>query len=52
MAQVIAALDAPLAVAGFQVISSVVDSGPLHLSGPDGLTSHSIVTLRYRMQPT
>jgi len=51
MAQVVLLLDAILPVAGFQQITSVVDTGPLHLSGPDGLTSHSVVTFRYRMAP-
>jgi hypothetical protein len=52
MAQVIQLLDQPIAVTGFQVISAAVDDGPRHFTDADGLTKHSVVTIRYRMGPT
>lgn len=51
MADVCLALDAPLAVAGFEIITAVCTSGPLHMTDMDGLTSHSVVTFRYRLGP-
>lgn len=52
MAQVCEALDVKPTITGFEAISHEVDVGPLHLSEADGLTSHSVVTFRYRVAPT
>jgi len=51
MAAVCLALDVKLTVAGFGVIGVSVESGPQHLTDVDGLTSHSVVTFRYRLAP-
>ena len=51
MAAVCLALDVKLTVAGFGVIGHEVETGPQHLTDPDGLTSHSVVTFRYRLAP-
>jgi hypothetical protein len=51
MAAVCEALDVKLAVAGFGVIGHEVETGPQHLTDADGLTSHSVVTFRYRLAP-
>lgn len=50
-AQVAAALDAKLAVEGFEIVAHVVHDGPRHMTDADGLTSHSVVTVRYRLGP-
>lgn len=52
MAAVCLALDAPLAVVGFGVISALVSDGPRHMTDPDGQTKHSVVTVHYRMAPS
>lgn len=52
MAAAIDALDTPLAPTGFKVVTQMVESGPQHFTDADGLTSHSVVTLRYRLGPT
>jgi hypothetical protein len=52
MARVLLALDVILVVEGFQVITHQVADGPRHMTDPDGLTSHSVATVRYRMAPT
>jgi hypothetical protein len=52
MATVCHALDVLLAVSGFGVITHAVDDGPRHMTDPDGLTSHSVVTFVYRLAPT
>lgn len=52
MATVCLALDAILAVDGFQAITHQVVDGPRHMTDLDGLTSHSVVTFRYRLGPT
>jgi len=51
MAAVCLALDVKLTVAGFGVIGHDVETGPQHLTDVDGLTSHSVVTFRYRLAP-
>lgn len=51
MAAVCQALDVKLTVAGFGVIGHAVETGPQHLTDVDGLTSHSVVTFRYRLAP-
>lgn len=51
MAAVCLALDVKLDVAGFGVIGHDVETGPQHLTDADGLTSHSVVTFRYRLAP-
>lgn len=51
MARVCRALDVKLAVEGFGVVTHQVAQGPQHLTDLDGLTSHSVVTFRYRMAP-
>jgi len=51
MAAVCLALDVKLTVAGFGVIGHEVETGPQHLTDPDGLTSHSVATFRYRLAP-
>lgn len=52
MATVCAVLDVKLTLEGFQVITHQVDDGPRHMTDLDGLTSHSVVTFRYRLGPT
>jgi hypothetical protein len=52
MAQVCLLLDVLLAVDGFQIITHQVAEGPRHMTDQDGLTSHSVVTFRYRLGPT
>jgi len=51
MAAVCLALDVKLTVSGFGVIGHDVETGPQHLTDADGLTSHSVVTFRYRLAP-
>jgi hypothetical protein len=51
MAAVCLALDVKLDVDGFGVIGHEVETGPQHLTDADGLTSHSVVTFRYRLAP-
>lgn len=51
MAAVCEAMDVKLPVAGFGVIGHAVETGPQHLTDVDGLTSHSVVTFRYRLAP-
>lgn len=51
MATVCSTLDALLEIDGFEVIAHGVDDGPRHMADLDGLTSHSVVTFRYRMAP-
>lgn len=51
MARVCRALDAILAIEGFGIVTHQVVDGPRHMTDLDGLTSHSVVTIRYRMAP-
>ncbi len=51
MARVCAILDTALTVEGFRTIGHHVDNGPRHLDGGDGLSSHSVATFRYRLNP-
>jgi hypothetical protein len=51
MARVCELLDVNLDIEGFGVVGHAVDTGPYHLDGGDGLTSHSVVTFRYRLAP-
>lgn len=51
MAAALLALDAKLTVEGFEIIGhQVVDLR--HMTDLDGLTSHSVATIRYRLGPT
>ena len=52
MGMVITALDTILVPQGFKIITQMVEAGPHHGTDADGLTSHSDVTLRYRLGPT
>lgn len=51
MARVCLALDVLLVLPGFDVVTRTVSDGPRHLTDPDGLTSHSVVTFCYRLAP-
>lgn len=51
MARVVRVLDAILPIEGFGQITATVETGPRHMTDADGLTSHSVVTFRYRMAP-
>jgi hypothetical protein len=51
MADVVLALDTDLVVSNHLVIAHLVENGPRHMTDADGLTSHSVVTLLYRMGP-
>lgn len=51
MAACLLALDVKLTVAGFEVIGHLVED-VRHLDGGDGVSSHSVATLRYRLGPT
>lgn len=52
MGAVLDALKTRLDVEGFRVISGLLDFGPEHRTEVDGLTSHSVATLHYRLGPT
>jgi hypothetical protein len=52
MARVVDVLDAILPVDGFRMIAHQVEMGPRDVGSLDGLTSHRIATLRYRLGPT
>jgi hypothetical protein len=53
MANVCEILDVVLAIVGFRVVTIVgIDDGPRHMTDPDGLTSHSVVTFHYRLAVT
>ncbi len=51
MAAAVLALDGKLTVDGFEIIGHLVED-LRHLTDPDGLTSHSVAVLRYRLGPT
>jgi hypothetical protein len=51
MAIVVAALAANLVLDGFAIITWACTDGPRHMTDLDGLTSHSVVTFRYRLAP-
>ena len=50
MAACLLALDAALSVQGFLTIGHFVED-VRHLTDPDGVTSHSVATTRYRLSP-
>ena len=51
MGLVVAALAQNLAMTGFQILTWACVEGPKHMTDLDGLTSHSVVTFRYRLGP-
>jgi hypothetical protein len=51
MGLAIAALAANLVLDGFAIITWACTDGPRHMTDLDGLTSHSVVTFRYRLAP-
>lgn len=47
----VVALYTNISLTGFRVAEVTLD-GLTHLSDPDGLTSHSVITMRYLIEPT